>query len=129
MFGKNKSESMITLLSEETVLTGTLKTANRLDVFGKIEVSDGSVAIESTSKVRIASCASIKGNIIATDVLIEGTVTGNITSSGKVTLSKGSTLLGDIVARSLSFEEEVKFTGGVKIEQVEGSELLLRVVS
>jgi cytoskeletal protein CcmA (bactofilin family) len=121
MFGKNKNENLVTLVSEETFLTGMVKTSNTLEVFGTIEAPVGSTAIESCSRVRVASNASVTGNIFAGDIIIEGTIIGNIQSTGQVKLAKGCSLLGDIVSQSLSIEDGVKFTGGVQVAQSESN--------
>jgi cytoskeletal protein CcmA (bactofilin family) len=69
------------------------------------------------SRLTIGAHAKVQADIAARDVIIQGTVSGNITATGRVELRGGAQLTGDIQASRLSIEENAGFSGKVDLVQ------------
>jgi cytoskeletal protein CcmA (bactofilin family) len=57
----------------------------------------------------------VDADVSARDIVILGTLTGNVTASVRVDLRKGANLTGDIRAARLSIEEGSIFSGKVDL--------------
>jgi cytoskeletal protein CcmA (bactofilin family) len=77
-------------------------------------VVDGTVAL-SESRLTIGVHAHVQANLSARDVVVLGTVTGDIDAVGKVELRAGCLMKGDIHAGRLSIEENAVFSGKVEL--------------
>ena len=83
-------------------------------------VVDGVVAGTITlndSRLTIGQNAKVSANISARDVVVVGSLQGDVRASGKVELRQGSTLTGDLTAARLSIEENANFKGKVDLVQ------------
>jgi len=76
-------------------------------VEGALTLSDG--------RLTIGSQARVQANVTARDVIVQGTLLGDIHASGRVELRTGSTVTGDIQAARLSIEENAIFSGKVEL--------------
>lgn len=92
-------------------LSGHIETAEDLTVEGKIE---GELIVNG-HKLLVGRSATIKGNIKAQEVIVEGSIAGNIQATTKVTLTSQAKLEGDILAARVSIEEGARFKGAIKI--------------
>lgn len=94
-----------------------------MSIIGKI-VSDGTVRIFGriegevhASTVLIADGAQVEGDVVAEDLTIGGRVKG-IVHANRVRLNGTAVVEGDIFHRSLSIEENARFEGSSKREEV-----------
>ena len=71
----------------------------------------GLYEISTRGSVRIAKDGSVNGNIKCSNIVLGGTIIGDIQSEGAVTLKKTSKLKGDISYRKLHIEDGAKFEG------------------
>jgi len=71
----------------------------------------------SESRLTIGQHANVAADISARDVLILGTVKGNVSASGRVELRAGCTVEGDIRALRLAVEDNAVFRGKVDLTQ------------
>ncbi len=99
-------------LGQSIHLRGDIQAAEDLAVEGKIE---GEIKVDG-HKLFVARSATVKGNISAQEVIVEGTVAGNILAATKVTLTSQASLEGDILASRVSIEEGARFKGAIKIK-------------
>src|ERR1700704_659818 len=93
---------------------------------GKL-VYDGHVHVDGRAEgefrisgnVDIASGATAKISIDASNATVKGTVEGPVTLRDKLTLSKNGKLSGDIVVRRLEIEDGASLNGHVRMGDVE----------
>ena len=92
------------ILSANVEMTGSLNSPNELHIYGAV---DGNVrAVDLT----IFAGGSVKGEVIAENVLVHGTVDGRIHAK-KVQLCSGAVVRGDIVHASLGVDTGSTFEG------------------
>jgi cytoskeletal protein CcmA (bactofilin family) len=75
---------------------------------GRIDLKNHRLYIDQTAKV--------EADVIASDVTIRGSLTGNVTATGHVLLASGASLKGDISAAKVSIEEGARFSGAIRIK-------------
>lgn len=106
-----KYEKINTLIGRDvTIEGGLLKASETLRIDGTYIgdiISEGSVCIGETGKV--------KGNIKTQNILVGGSVEGNITSASETHLATTSTVVGDIFCGNFIVDEGAKFEGRCKM--------------
>ncbi|KAB2953909.1 polymer-forming cytoskeletal protein [Heliorestis acidaminivorans] len=115
MFGKKKehttiaSDTVETVIGKESHFKGTLKASGAIRVDGALEgeiLGNGDIIIGESGQVE----ASIEGR----NVIIAGTVHGNVDASGRLEIASTGKLFGDICASSLIIDEGARFQGSSK---------------
>lgn len=131
-----------TLLAEGSVFEGTLQTKGDVeiagvfkgDIFsegnvklfaniegnvqgGNVELVTSSVQGDVSAKelLKIGPQSVIGGNIKTKDMICSGRIVGNVESSGRVTLTTGSALTGDLTASTIAVMEGALMEGRFKI--------------
>jgi cytoskeletal protein CcmA (bactofilin family) len=105
--------------------TATIGNAVRVvgQIFTKEDLYvDGDVegAIESEeNKVTIGLNGRVQANIRARDVIILGSVKGNVETGDKLDIRKDAKLVGDITTSRISIEDGALFKGSIDIKRVE----------
>ena len=98
------------ILGENTTLKGIymIKGPLRIDghFYGKIE---------STGKVIIGKSGRAESTIIAKNVIIGGTIKGDVYSEDKVLILKTGEIIGNIYSCAITMEDGVIFNGKCKI--------------
>ena len=102
-------------IGKSVQIYGELKGSEDLVVDGTIE---GTISL-SGSRLTIGPNAHVQANVSARDVVILGTLTGDINASGRVELRAGANLKGDIHAARLSIEENAVLSGKVDLASSE----------
>jgi cytoskeletal protein CcmA (bactofilin family) len=97
-------ESEVTLLSQGSLIKGDLTFDQMTRLHGRVE---GKVTGLAGSVIVIGETASVHGEIVGDEIIIDGFVHGNVTATTKITLSESGRLLGNV--KSPKFE--VKFGG------------------
>lgn len=95
-------ESEVTLLSQGSLIKGDLTFDQMTRLHGRVE---GKVHGLAGSVIVIGETASVHGEIVGDEIIIDGFVHGNVTASSKITLSESGRLLGNVKAPKF----EVKF--------------------
>ncbi|MBX7136395.1 MAG: polymer-forming cytoskeletal protein [Oligoflexia bacterium] len=101
----NSSQKVIAFLGQGSKVVGTLTFTGPVELDGYIE---GELNAE---KLTVGEAAIINARISGAEILIKGTVTGDITASKRLVLQKPAKVVGNIVASNLSIEEGVIFEG------------------
>ena len=121
-----------TLLAEGSVFEGTLHTKGDVeiagvfkgDIFPEGNVQGGNVELVTSSVqgdvsakelLKIGPQSVIGGNIKTKDMICSGRIVGNVESSGRVTLTTGSALTGDLTAATIAVMEGALMEGRFKI--------------
>lgn len=94
------------IIAPDVEITGTIKSNSGIRIEGKLEGE-----MICAADISIGKSATIKGNLSATSVVIEGTIHGNITVKDKIEMKSTAKVHGDIVAKRLSVEDGVTFIG------------------
>jgi cytoskeletal protein CcmA (bactofilin family) len=61
--------------------------------------------------------AEVEADIAASQVILLGTLTGNVSAAGRVFLAAESKMKGDIAAGRVSIQDGAQFQGHIKIEK------------
>jgi cytoskeletal protein CcmA (bactofilin family) len=99
------------VIGKSVQIRGEVKGNEDLLVEGVLE---GTITL-SDSRLTVGSKASVKANVIARDVIVQGGLQGDINATGRVDLRAGSNTTGDIHAARLSIEENAFFSGKVEL--------------
>ena len=103
-------------IGKSVQIRGEVKGSEDLLVDGLVE---GTITL-TESRLSIGPNAHVQANVSARDVVILGTLKGDIQATGRVELRSGSNLVGDIRAARLSIEENALFSGKVDLVQNAG---------
>lgn len=102
-------------IGENVLIAGQIFAKEDLVIDGQI---DGT--IESLeNKVTIGKTARVKATVKARDVVIHGTVHGNVEASDKIDLRRDAHLVGDIRAARIAIEDGAIFKGSIDVTKVE----------
>lgn len=110
-------ESGAAVIGKSVQIRGELNGSEDLLVDGVVE---GTIILNE-SRLTIGQSAKVAANVSARDVIVIGTLQGDVRASGKVELRQGGTLTGDITAARLSIEENSNFKGKVDLVQGTGA--------
>lgn len=108
--GNSQSEA---LLGAGSKVVGTLSFSGPVQLDGEVEGE-----VNCKDRLIIGQAATIKAKILGTDIIVQGTVTGDIVASKSLTLKKPAKVLGNISAEQLSIEEGVIFEGHCSMKTV-----------
>jgi cytoskeletal protein CcmA (bactofilin family) len=100
-------------IGKSVQIRGEVKGSEDLLVDGVVE---GTITL-TESRLTVGPNAKVKANVAARDVVVIGSLDGDITASGRVELRAGANLIGDIRAARLSIEENALFSGKVDLAQ------------
>ena len=102
-----KAKPAASVLSSDLLITGTLKTTGSVQIEGQI---DGDI---HAHLLTVGAEATIKGEVIADDVVINGCVVGSVRGL-KVRLTPTAHVEGDIVHKIIAIESGAYFEGSAK---------------
>ena len=75
--------------------------------------------ILSKSSVIVGEHGVVKGDIIAIEILVAGTVYGNLKAEQRIELTETGRVLGDLVTKTLVIDEGASFKGNCTMEVME----------
>lgn len=108
---RNKNQSNLTVFGEETSFSGVLEYTDNLVITGNFEGT-----IKSTGNLEIAKTAVCNvDSMSANEILIAGSVKGNIYADSKLEMSSGGKIEGDITTKKLRIADNVDFKGKVSM--------------
>lgn len=111
MTSKNTAANAeITVIGRGTTIKGEVDFENGAKILGVFEGK-----IRSKGEVQIGETAECDAEIDAEQVVIDGTLTGNITAHDRLRLSESARLTGDIFATRLLVEEGATFVGHCRV--------------
>jgi cytoskeletal protein CcmA (bactofilin family) len=97
-------------LGEELVITGNVESKGDLHLRGHLQ---GDVHCNS---LLVGEAARIQGNVIAEEVVIQGSVVGAVRAAGVVLRAKCH-VEGEVVCRRLTIEQGATFEGESRIDK------------
>jgi cytoskeletal protein CcmA (bactofilin family) len=98
-------------IGKSVEIRGEVKGSEDLTVDGQVE---GTITLID-SRLTIGPTARVHADVSARDVIILGTVNGNVTAGVRIELRKGANVTGDIRSTRLSIEEGSLFCGKVDL--------------
>ena len=102
-------------IGRSVVIKGEVSGTESLYVDGRIE---GTVNF-ADNRVAIAPNGSVVANISAREVVILGSVQGNIQCSDRLDIRSEGSLTGDVVTQRISVEDQAVLKGSVQVRAVE----------
>ncbi|MGV6810645.1 MAG: bactofilin family protein [Brevirhabdus sp.] len=105
-----KPKAAPSVLSSDLVIKGNLKTTGDIQVEGQVE---GDIRAHLLT---VGEGATIKGEVIADDVVVNGRVVGRVRGL-KVRLTSTARVEGDIIHKTIAIESGAHFEGSVQRQE------------
>ena len=99
-------------LGKSIMIKGDLIASEDLTLYGQME---GTVTLEGGHTLTIGRFADIRAAIDAKSVVVQGTVTGNITAREKIEIQTTGTVAGDVYSPRLSIADGASLRGKVDV--------------
>lgn len=115
--GKNKKapyEGIETVISEKVFFNGDFKSDGSVRIDGGIE---GQLDIKGD--LVLGDKGTVKGDIIATNILVSGTVEGTVLAKGRLEIAPTGSIKGGVQCKSLIVEEGGIIQGNCKMQLTE----------
>ena len=106
-----------TLLGRTVVVQGQLSAGEDLLIEGQFE---GNINLDDHC-LTVGTEGHVKAEIRARQVVILGSVTGNVAAREKIEIRRTGHVVGDLVAATVAIEEGAYFKGSIDIARGEGS--------
>ena len=104
-------ENIDTVLGDDIFFKGVLKFKKSLKIKGKLNGE-----IKESGTLIIGEHAQVQANVQVNDVLVEGTIKGNITAKRSIEMKKHGRLQGDIKAPDLRIHSGSILNGKCEME-------------
>jgi cytoskeletal protein CcmA (bactofilin family) len=105
----------VAMIGKSITITGDITGTEPLHVEGKVQ---GTIRLDG-AYLNVGPDAVVKSNITAREVVVRGTVTGNVSVSERIDIRSGGSLTGDVTAHSVSIEEGAYFKGSIDMRRAE----------
>jgi cytoskeletal protein CcmA (bactofilin family) len=106
--------SQAAMIGASMTVKGEISAREELLVDGEVEGS-----LESHSLLTVGPHGKVNANIRAREVVIFGTVRGNVEVAGKIAIREKGSLVGDIKAAGISIDDGAYFKGSIDIVRPE----------
>jgi cytoskeletal protein CcmA (bactofilin family) len=100
-----------TLLGRSVVMHGELSASEDLLIEGQFE---GTIKLQDHC-LTIGTKGQVKAEVHARQVVVHGSVNGNVTAREKIEIRKTGQVLGDLVATGVAIEDGAYFKGSIEI--------------
>jgi cytoskeletal protein CcmA (bactofilin family) len=107
-----------TILGRTVVVQGQLSAGEDLLIDGQFE---GNINLDDHC-LTVGTEGHVKAEIRAQQIIILGTVTGNLAAREKIEIRRTGHVVGDLVAATVAIEEGAYFKGSIDIARGDGSE-------
>ena len=98
-------------LGSGSKVVGNLTFSGPVQIEGEIEGE-----IHCKDRLMIGQAAVLKAKVSGTDILVQGTVNGDISAVKSISLKRPAKVIGNISCESLSIEEGVVFEGNCSMK-------------
>src|SRR5579864_2574007 len=110
----------VTRIGKSIVIKGELSCSEDLDIEGRVE---GTIEPKG-NRLTIGPSGSVKANVNACAVIVQGKLEGNIHASDRVDLKQSAIVVGDITTQRISIDEGAHLKGSVNIQKEAPKEVL-----
>ena len=116
MAGKNKQRGSSTLIEVGTLIKGEIIFDNELFVMGEVE---GDLNSDSDlAKLVVSKTGKVQGEIRVPNVVVNGTIVGNVRASEKLEISGTARIFGDLHYSTIEIQGGSLITGRLVAERV-----------
>ena len=113
---KNKQKGSSTLIEVGTLIKGEIIFDNELFVMGEVE---GDLNSDSDlAKLVVSKTGKVQGEIRVPNVVVNGTIVGNVRASEKLEISGTARIFGDLHYSTIEIQGGSLITGRLVAEQV-----------
>jgi len=113
---------VLAAMGASLLIKGELTGSEDILIEGRVE---GKIAFPG-HLVTIGAQAKISAEVVAKAVIIQGTLTGNVTASERFEIRAGGSMAGDLVSPKVVMAEGSEFSGRVDMRRASGSRTELR---
>ncbi len=92
---------------------GDLAGSGNLVIEGRFE---GTIALPD-SNLTVAPDALVEADIVAADVEVSGTLSGDVEASGRILIAAQAKMNGDLAAARVAIQDGAQFKGSIKISR------------
>ena len=103
-----------TIIGDNSKIEGVLTASESTRIDGLLE---GKIISQST--VIVGEHGVVRGDITAIEILVAGTVYGNLKAEERIELTETGRVLGDLVTKTLVIDEGASFKGNCTMEVME----------
>lgn len=107
----------VSVIGKSLTLTGDITGSEPLHVEGHVK---GSIRLD-TAYLNIGPGATVQSTVVAREVVVRGSVIGNVNVSERIDIRNGGSLVGDVTAHSVSIEEGAYFKGSIDMRRAESA--------
>ena len=98
------------LIGQTMRITGEIYAKDDIQVDGEVNGS-----LRSDQRLTIGETGKAEATIVGDEVVIGGTVKGNVEATRRIVLRKGANLVGDVKTAGIVIEDGAYFRGGIDI--------------
>ena len=109
----NHAEATLSIIAAGMTITGDVESGGVVKVDGRI---DGSVI--GARQVLLGHGGTIRGNVVADEIVIGGTVDGSVSAHERLELQSTAVVNGDIETKSIVVLEGAKINGVVRMRDL-----------
>jgi len=103
-------DNQTTIIGADTHIKGEMSFDRSCRLLGAFEGT-----INAKGQLHVADGASCKAEVEAGEIVVDGTIEGNVTARERIQLNGKSKLIGDVVAAKLIVAEGASFSGHVSV--------------
>jgi len=100
-------------LGASVQIKGQITGEEDLQIDGKVE---GPVSLEGR-RLTVGRTGQLNSEIVAGEVIVHGTVTGNLRARDRVEIRRDGSVIGDVTAARISIEDGAYFKGRIEIDR------------
>lgn len=108
-----RSDERITYIGKSLVIKGEVSGSEPIHIEGKIE---GPISLRDCH-VNVGRDAVVSSNVQAGEIIVRGTLDGNVTATDRIEVHSGGSLTGNVSAGRISIEYGAFFQGKVDMRQ------------
>ncbi|MCS5593382.1 MAG: polymer-forming cytoskeletal protein [Porticoccaceae bacterium] len=110
--GASSQSPPLAIIGAGVKMQGQIVSSENIVVDGLIE---GSITAEN-HQVRVSDSGVVKGDIHASVILVEGSVSGDISANQNVVISASANVIGNIESPRVTLEDGAKFKGSIEMD-------------
>ena len=112
----DSTQEKVSVLGPTLVFKGELTADEDLMLKGRVEGS-----ITHTASLRIGEEGSVKGNIKAKNVTVDGTVNGDLHGGGSVVIRESAKVVGNVFSPRVTLVDGARFKGMIDMDVAESA--------
>lgn len=98
------------MVGKTMVLKGEISSDEEMYLDGEIEG-----ALEVRHRLTIGPNGKVKANLKANELVVWGSVHGNVEAAGRIAIMTGASIIGDVKTAGIVIEDGAYFKGGIDI--------------